>query len=78
MTYPILVNDVDDDDKRAIVFSVVDECNPSDLDVPLERLHTERRKIGIRKKLQLDLDLDEDDDEFAHHFHRLLRFVNAE
>jgi len=45
--YSVLVNDVDDDDELAIFLSVVDESNPPDLNVPLERLNTERRKCNL-------------------------------
>lgn len=43
-TYPVLVDNVNDDDKLAIVLAVVDEGHPSDLDVPLERLHVKQIK----------------------------------
>jgi len=47
VSYSVLVNDVDDDDELAIFLAVVDESNPSDLDVPLERLKTKRRKRSL-------------------------------
>lgn len=40
-TYSVLVNDIDNDDELSIVFAVVDEGDPSDLNEPLERLQNQ-------------------------------------
>ena len=37
--YPVLVDDVDDDDEAAIVLAVVHQGHTPDLHEPLERLH---------------------------------------
>ena len=38
MTYSVLINNVDDDDKPAVFLPVVHEGNPADLHISLERL----------------------------------------
>lgn len=48
--YPVLVKDVDDDNKLPIVLAVVDESHPSDLNVPLERLPKTKTKNRMRSK----------------------------
>jgi hypothetical protein len=63
--YSVLVDDIDDDDELAVVLAVVDEGDPSDLHVPLERLQItekanqiqisedeikERRRVGARSR----------------------------
>jgi len=53
VSYSVLVNDVDDDDELPIFLAVVDESNPPDLNVPLERLNMERRK---RKFFRLEIE----------------------
>lgn len=42
ITHSVLVDDVDDDNESAILLAVVDKSNPSDLDVPLERLNKQQ------------------------------------
>ena len=44
--YPILVNYIDDYNKLPVILTVVDEGNPSNLNIPLERLkkHSKRTK----------------------------------
>lgn len=37
-TYPVLVNDIDDNNKLPVILPVVDEGDSSDLYEPLERL----------------------------------------
>lgn len=39
LKYPVLVDDIDDDNEAAIVLAVVHEGHPPDLHKPLERLH---------------------------------------
>lgn len=46
-SYSVLINDVDDDDEPPIFLAVVDESNPPDLNVPLERLNMKRRKRNL-------------------------------
>lgn len=43
-TYPILVDNVDDDDEFPIFFPVIDECHAPDLDVTFKHL-TKSTKI---------------------------------
>ena len=38
-TYPVLIDNINDDNESATVFPVVYESHSPDLDVPLERLH---------------------------------------
>lgn len=39
-----MVNDIDNDDELSVVFAVVDESDPPDLNVPLERLQNQLKK----------------------------------
>lgn len=45
MVYPVLINDIDNDNKLAVLLSVVNQSYSSNLHVPLERLH--KKKILI-------------------------------
>lgn len=47
-TYSVLINDVDDHDKPSILLAVVDEGDPPDLNVSLERLHIKRSTTTIK------------------------------
>ena len=42
--YPILVDDVDDDDELSVFLAIVDQSDPSDLHVPLEHLYKNKKK----------------------------------
>jgi hypothetical protein len=46
--YSVLVDDIDDDDELAVVLAVVDEGDPSDLHVPLERLQITEKANQIQ------------------------------
>lgn len=46
--YPVLINNIDDDNKPSIILSVVDESDSPDLNVPLERLHKSKHMDTVR------------------------------
>ena len=46
-THPILVNNVDDDDKAAVILAVVHQGDPLDLHEPLELLHEHKNMAPI-------------------------------
>lgn len=41
MMYPVLIDDINDDDELPVLLAIVNQGHPPNLDVPLERLHPE-------------------------------------
>lgn len=58
--YSVLVDDIDDNDELAIVFAVVDEGNPPDLYVSLERLpfHNSQTNVRETSKMRREIEID--------------------
>lgn len=48
--YSVLVDDVDDNDKPAILLAVVDEGHPPDLHVPLEHLRIQAEAAAAKEE----------------------------
>lgn len=64
--YSVLVDDIDDDDELAIVFAVVDEGNPPDLYVSLERLPIHSSQTNVRETSKMRKERQRERE--SHHF----------
>ena len=58
--YSVLVDDIDYNDELAIVFAVVDEGNPPDLYVSLERLpfHNSQTNVRETSKMRREIEIE--------------------
>ena len=70
--YSVLVDDIDYNDELAIVFAVVDEGNPPDLYVSLERLPFHNSQTNVREtskmRREIEIDRERERERENHHF----------
>ena len=66
--YSVLVDDIDDNDELAIVFAVVDEGNPPDLYVSLERLPFHNSQTNVRETSKMRREIEIYRERENHHF----------
>ena len=66
--YSVLVDDIDYNDELAIVFAVVDEGNPPDLYVSLERLPFHNSQTNVRETSKMRREIERERERENHHF----------
>ena len=76
--YSVLVDDIDDNDELAIVFAVVDEGNPPDLYVSLERLPFHNSQTNVRETSKRDRERERERENHHFGFVRCVRVREAE
>lgn len=56
MGYPVLIDDIDDDDELSVVLSIVYESDSPNLHIPLERLQSKQGK-GVTWKTKTTMEM---------------------